>query len=130
MRTAEEEHIIQYIRLHKRLDDILTLFSEKTGMRRATACTWILRQYTDGLINEIPITEITPDIKNRFEIGETYYITQGRKTDGSTLGRGMRITMEKSLARRIDLISLQSGVPVGNLRCAMTAEYFHSIGML
>lgn len=130
MRTASGDNIIQYIRLHKRLDQMLTAFSEKTGMRRATACVWILHRSVSELLERIPIEKLTPESLSDMEIGATYFISPGRGTDGSNLGKGMRITVERSFARKLDLISLMCGIPQGNLRCALIAEYFHTLGMI
>ena len=122
--------MIQYIRLHKRLDDLLEKYAETEGIRRATACSRILTECTEKMLLETPLESLSAENIRIREIGETYFIPQGRGTSGSNLGRGMRITIEKSTARKIDLIGFQCEIPAGNLRCAMIADYFHRIGIL
>ena len=131
MRPAAPEHKIVYVRFHKRVDALLEEFSRKTGMKRASAVMWIQRRYFDILREQGKTPEtLTREDFNLTGIEETYFISLGRAGDGSALGRGMQLTVDKSEERLFSLIAMRCELSTRDLRTAILVQYFHSLDMI
>ena len=60
MRPAAPEHKTVYVRFHRRVDELLEAFSRRTGMKRASAVTWIQNRFLERLeASGIPIEDAT-----------------------------------------------------------------------
>ncbi|MCQ2420986.1 MAG: hypothetical protein MJ118_07600 [Clostridia bacterium] len=130
MRTAVPEHKIVYIRFHKRIDALLTEFAAKTGMKRAAAVVWIQRRYLEKLLETVKAEDITVDDLGLSGIEEPYFIALGSGREGSMLGRGMQLTVDKSEERVLNFIAMQCDMSSRDLRTTMLVQYFYELGML
>ena len=131
MRAPVPEHKTVYIRFHKRIDALLSAFSQQTGMRRATAVVWIQNRYMEKLLKEKEnLAEITESDLGFSGMEETYFITLGRGSEGSMLGRAMQITVDKNMDRKMELIAYGCHMTMRNFRTAILVQYFEEIGLL
>ncbi len=131
MRPPVPEHKTVYVRFHKRIDALLTEFSEKTGMRRATAVVWVQDRFMEALFADgRSVESVDKEALGFTGIEETYFITLGRGTEGSMLGRGMQITVNKANERRMQLIALQNDLSLRDLRTGILVQYFREIRMI
>lgn len=129
--AKNSETKIVYIRFHKGLDALLTEFSQKTGMKRATAAVWIRRRYIEKLLGNVSsIADITRDSLHLIGDEEAYFIALGRSNSGSVLGRGMQLTVEKSEERTMQLLAMQTDLSERDLHTVMLVHYFKEIGMI
>ena len=130
MQKSADTRIV-YIRFHKSIDALLTEFSQKTGMKRATAAVWIRRRYIDKLLATVPsIADITRDSLARSGEEEAYFVALGRSSGGSALGRGMQLTVEKAEERTMQLLAMQTELSERDLHTVMLVQYFKEIGMI
>ncbi|MBQ8578163.1 MAG: hypothetical protein IJ449_09420 [Clostridia bacterium] len=131
MRAPVPEHKTVYLRFHKRIDELLTAFSAQTGMRRATAVVWIQNRYMTKLTESgIPVSELTADDLGFTGIEEPYFITLGRGSMGSMLGRAMQLTVDRHAERTLELVAMQCGITTRNFRTAILVQYFAEIGLI
>ncbi len=122
--------VLVYLRLHKTLDDCLTRFSEQTGMPRASALRWVLERW----IASVPLREDGETFPETdlplSRIGEDYILLRGRTEEGSRLGKGIRLTMDRNAERRLTLTAWQAGLRPSDLRALILADYLHTVGLL
>ncbi len=133
MRAPVPEHKTVYLRFHKRVDAMLTEFSAKTGMRRATAVVWIQNRYMAKLTARgIPMDALTRDDLGFTGVEEPYFIVLGRGNtgEGSMLGRAMQITVDRHTERNMELIAMQADFSLRDFRTAILVDYFAEIGIL
>lgn len=131
MRPSAPDHKIVYVRFHKRIDEKITEFSEKTGMRRATAVTWIRNRYMQELLkNGVQPESVTEKDLGFTGIEESYFISLGRGSEGSMLGKGMQLTVDKREERTFSFIAMQCGLSSRDFLTAILVQYFDSLGML
>lgn len=129
--AKNSETRIVYIRFHKSIDALLTEFSQKTGMKRASAAVWIRRRYIEKLLARIPsIADVTREDLRLTGEEEAYFIALGRSTSGSALGRGMQLTVEKTEERTMQLLAMQTELSERDLHTVMLVQYFKEIGMI
>ncbi len=131
MRPPVPEHKQVYVRFHKQIDACLTEFARKTGMKRATAVMWLQKRYMERLFADGKQLE-TVTIADLHLTGmeELYFITLGRGTEGSMLGRGMQLTVDKGEERKIQLLAMQIGLSVRDFRTVILVQSFQEIGLL
>lgn len=131
MRPAAPEHKTVYVRFHRRVDELLEEFSKQTGMKRAAAVTWIQNRFLDRMQSlGIPAEELTEDAFGFSGIEIPYYITLGRSTEGSVLGRAMQITVDRTADRMIELFAMRCELSPRDFRTAILMQYFEEIGMI
>ncbi len=131
MMASSTDTKIVYIRFHKSIDALLTEFSRKTGMKRATAAVWIRRRYIEKLLARVPsIADVTREHLGLLGEEEAYFIALGRSSSGSALGRGMQLTVEKAEERTMQLLAMQVELSERDLHTVMLVQYFREIGML
>lgn len=131
MRPAAPEHKTVYVRFHRRVDELLEAFSKQTGMKRAAAVTWIQNRFLERVLSHgLPVDEITEDQLGFSGIEIPYFITLGRSTAGSVLGRAMQITVDRTSDRTLELLAMQCGLSTRDFRTAILMQYFEEIGMI
>ncbi len=131
MRPPVPSHKTVYLRFHKRIDACLTELSEKTGMRRATAVTWIQNRYMTKLMQSgVDLTTLRYEDLGFGGEEEAYFIELGRGASGSVLGRAMQITVDRAEDRMIELLAMQNQMSTRNFRTAILVAYFREIGIL
>lgn len=131
MRPAAPEHKTVYVRFHKRVDELIEAFSRQTGMKRAAAVVWIQKRFLERLrTNGLDPYSVTEDDLGFTGIELPYYITLGRKTEGSMLGRAMQITVDRTEDRILELIAINCGLSTRDFRTAVIMQYFEEIGMI
>lgn len=133
MRAPVPEHKTIYLRFHKRIDALLTQFSDQTGMRRATAVVWIQNRFMAHIHQKYTVSAydtLTREALGFTGIEEPYFIMLGRGTEGSMLGRAMQITVDKSTEREMELIAMTCEMTMRNFRTAILVQYFAEIGLI
>ena len=131
MRAAAPDHKTVYVRFHRRVDELLETFSKQTGMKRAAAVTWIQNRFLDRVQSlGIPADEIAEDAFGFSGIELPYFITLGRSTEGSVLGRAMQITVDRTADRMIELFAMRCDLSPRDFRTAILMQYFEEIGMI
>ncbi len=133
MRPRVPSHKTVFVRFHKRIDALLTQFAADTGMRRATAVTWIQNRYMETLL----AGGADPAALTAAELGfsgteEAYFLTVGRRSagEGSMLGRAMQITVDKNTDRTLSLLAMQNNYAERDFRTAILVKYFEENGYL
>jgi len=131
MRPAAPEHKTVYVRFHKRVDELLEAFSKQTGMKRAAAVTWIQNRFLERMLSlGIPADEISEETFGFSGIELPYFITLGRSTEGSVLGRAMQITVDRTADRMLELFAMRCDLSTRDFRTAILMQYFEEIGMI
>ena len=131
MRPAAPEHKTVYVRFHKRVDELLEAFSKQTGMKRAAAVTWIQNRFLERMLSlGIPADEINEEMFGFSGIELPYFITLGRSTEGSVLGRAMQITVDRTADRMLELFAMRCDLSTRDFRTAILMQYFEEIGMI
>ena len=131
MRPAAPEHKTVYVRFHKRVDELLEAFSRQTGMKRAAAVTWIQNRFLERLEREgAVIDEITEEMLGFSGIEIPYFIALGRNAEGSVLGRAMKITVDRTRDRMLELMAMNCNLSTRDFRTAILMQYFEEIGMI
>ena len=131
MRPAAPEHKTVYVRFHKRVDELLEAFSKQTGMKRAAAVTWIQNRFLERMLSMgIPADEINEETFGFSGIELPYFITLGRSTEGSVLGRAMQITVDRTADRMLELFAMRCDLSTRDFRTAILMQYFEEIGMI
>lgn len=131
MRPSAPDHKIIYVRFHKRVDALLDEFSERTGMKRATAAVWIERRFLERMLSDGRMEdELDEEMLGFTGIEIPYFLLPGRTTDGSMLGRAMRLTVDKRLDRSLELIAMKHDMSTRDFRTAILMQYFEEIGMI
>ncbi len=135
MRPPVPTHKTVFLRFHVRVDEMLEAFSEKTGMRRATAVVWIQSRYMQKLLaGDRDITTLTMEELGFSGTEEAYFPEPGRRSaggkEGSMLGRAMQITVDKYEDRMLELIAMQHHMSTRNFRTAILVQYFEEIGII
>ncbi len=131
MRPAAPDHKTVYVRFHRRVDELLEIFSKQTGMKRAAAVTWIQNRFLDRIQSlDIPIEDISEDTFGFSGIEIPYFIALGRSTEGSVLGRAMQITVDRTADRMIELFAMRCDLSSRDFRTAILMQYFEEIGMI
>ncbi len=131
MRPAAPEHKTVYVRFHRRVDELLEAFSVQTGMKRAAAVTWIQNRFLERVLSYgLPVDEITEEQLGFSGIEIPYFITLGRSTSGSVLGRAMQITVDRTTDRTLELLAMQCELSTRDFRTAILMQYFEEIGMI
>ena len=131
MRPAAPEHKTVYVRFHKRVDELIEEFSKQTGMKRAAAVTWIQNRFLDRIQTlGVQADEVTEEILGFSGIEIPYFITLGRSTEGSVLGRAMQITVDRTSDRTLELIAMNCDLSSRDFRTAILMQYFEEIGMI
>ena len=131
MRPAAPDHKTVYVRFHKRVDELLEAFSKQTGMKRAAAVTWIQNRFLERMLSlGIPADEICEEAFGFSGIELPYFITLGRSTEGSVLGRAMQITVDRTADRMLELFAMRCDLSTRDFRTAILMQYFEEIGMI
>lgn len=131
MRPAAPEHKTVYVRFHRRVDELLEEFSKQTGMKRAAAVTWIQNRFLDRIRAQgLSADEITEEVLGFSGIELPYFISLGRSTEGSVLGRAMQITVDRTADRTLELMAINCSLSTRDFRTAILMQYFEEIGMI
>lgn len=131
MRPAAPDHKTVYVRFHRRVDELLEIFSKQTGMKRAAAVTWIQNRFLERMLSlGISAEDISEEMFGFSGIEIPYFIALGRSTEGSVLGRAMQITVDRTADRMIELFAMRCDLSSRDFRTAILMQYFEEIGMI
>ena len=131
MRPAAPDHKTVYVRFHRRVDELLEIFSKQTGMKRAAAVTWIQNRFLERMLSlGISAEDISEEMFGFSGIEIPYFIALGRSTEGSVLGRAMQITVDRTADRMIELFAMRCDLSPRDFRTAILMQYFEEIGMI
>lgn len=131
MRPAAPDHKTVYVRFHRRVDELLETFSKQTGMKRAAAVTWIQNRFLERMLSlGISAEDISEEMFGFSGIEIPYFISLGRSSEGSVLGRAMQITVDRTADRMIELFAMRCDLSPRDFRTAILMQYFEEIGMI
>ena len=71
-----------------------------------------------------------PDMLGFTGIEIPYFLVPGRASSGSVLGRAMRLTVDRSMDRNLELVAMNHGMSSRDFRTAILMQYFEQIGLI